>query len=51
MKKYNSILIAELGVTNARLSVTEKGNRVIKAKITRENLIFNLNIKLALLCH
>ena len=26
MKKNNSILIAELGGTNARLSVTEKGN-------------------------
>ena len=37
--------------THSSSDVTEKGNRVIKAKITRENLIFNLNIKLALLCH
>ena len=32
MKKNNSILIAELGGTNARLSVTEKGNSLSESK-------------------
>ena len=32
MKKNNSTLIAELGGTNARLSVTEKGNSLSESK-------------------
>ena len=32
MKKNNSIIIAELGGTNARLSVTEKGNSLSESK-------------------